>query len=82
MLPRPLSGEAVHPAGRRAVACTGHFNWSTVTLLALVVYVYAVEVQRGDWSSILAGLAFLLTDWFNEIVNALVLHVNGDDAAL
>jgi hypothetical protein len=33
----------------------GHFEWSTVTLLALVVYVYAVEVQRENWSAILAA---------------------------
>ncbi len=58
----------------------GHFEWSTVTLLALVVYVYAVEVQRENWSAILAGLAFWLMDWFNEIVNALVLHFDGHAA--
>src|SRR5947209_8209376 len=55
----------------------GQFEWSTVTLLALVVYVYAVEIERASWSVILAGLAFWLMDWANEIVNALVLHFNG-----
>jgi hypothetical protein len=58
----------------------GMFNWSTVTLLALVVYVYAVEVQRGSWSALLAGVAFWLMDWANEIVNALVLHFDGHAA--
>jgi hypothetical protein len=58
----------------------GHFNWSTVTLLALVVYVYAVEVERSNWSAILAGVAFWLMDWFNELVNALVLHFDGHAA--
>jgi hypothetical protein len=48
--------------------------------LALVVYVYAAEVERSNWSAILAGLAFWLMDWFNEIVNALVLHFNGHAA--
>ena len=48
-----------------------------MTLLALVVYVYSVEVERANWSAVLAGLAFWLMDWFNEIVNALVLHFNG-----
>jgi hypothetical protein len=56
----------------------GMFQWSTVTLLALVVYVYAVEVQQANWSAVLA--AFWLMDWFNEIVNALVLHFNGHAA--
>ncbi len=58
----------------------GMFDWSTVTLLALVVYVYAVEAQQANWSAVLAGLAFWLMDWFNEIANALVLHFNGHAA--
>jgi hypothetical protein len=61
----------------RLLRAPGHFNWSTVTLLALVVYVYAVEVERANWSAVLAGLAFWLMDWLNEIVNALVLHFHG-----
>ena len=59
---------------------TGQLDWSTVTLLALVVYVYAVEIERRNWSAILAGLAFWFMDWANELINALVLHLNGDAA--
>jgi hypothetical protein len=59
---------------------SGMFDWSTVTLLALVVYVYAVEVERANWDAVLAGIAFWLMDWANEIVNALVLHFNGHAA--
>jgi hypothetical protein len=58
----------------------GMFDWSTVTLLALVVYVYAVEVERASWDAVLAGVAFWLMDWANEIANALVLHFNGHAA--
>jgi hypothetical protein len=58
----------------------GLLNWSTVTLLGLVVYVYAVEVERANWNAVLAGLAFWLMDWVNEIVNALVLHFDGHAA--
>ncbi len=58
----------------------GLFEWSTVTLLALVVYVYVVEIERSNWSAILAGIAFWLMDWVNEIINALVLHFNGHAA--
>ena len=57
------------------------FQWSTVALLGLVVYVYTVEVERRRWEIVLAGLAFWLMDWFNEIVNSVVLHVS-DRAAL
>jgi hypothetical protein len=50
------------------------FKWYVVALLGFVFYVYAVEVERRRWDIILAGLAFWLMDWFNEVVNALVLH--------
>jgi hypothetical protein len=57
------------------------FKWYTVTLLAFVLYVYSVEVERRRWDIVLAGLAFWIFDWFNEVMNALVLHFS-DRAAL
>jgi hypothetical protein len=57
------------------------FKWYTVALLAFVLYVYSVEVERGRWDIVLAGAALWLVDWFNEVVNALVLHFT-DRAAI
>jgi len=57
------------------------FKWYAVTLIALVMYVYAVEVERKRWDIVLAGAAFWLADWINEIANSLVLHFT-DRAAL
>ena len=54
-----------------------HFQWYVIPLFALVVYVYANELERKNWSLILAGLAFWGMDWFNEIWNALVFHFTG-----
>jgi hypothetical protein len=53
------------------------FQWSTVTLLAFVIYVYAVEIERGRFDIALAGLAFWLMDWFNELVNSAIWHMSG-----
>ena len=50
------------------------FQWYLIPLFALVVYVYAVEVERRNWSAVFAGLAFYGMDLFNEVWNALVLH--------
>jgi hypothetical protein len=50
------------------------FQWSTVALLGFAVYVYAVEVERRRWDIVLAGAAFWLMDWFNELANSAVLH--------
>lgn len=50
------------------------FQWYVITLFAFVAYVYAVEVERRNWSLALAGLALWGMDWFNEIWKALVFH--------
>jgi len=54
-----------------------HFQWYIIPLLLLVMYVYANEVEKKNWSLVLAGLAFWLMDWFNEIWNGLVFHFTG-----
>jgi hypothetical protein len=58
-----------------------HFGWSTIMFLAIVVYIYTVEVEHRRWAVVLAGLALWLMDWFNELVNSAVLHLT-DHAAL
>lgn len=55
----------------------GQFQWYVIPLFALVVYVYAVEIERQNWSLVFAGLAYWGMDWFNEIWNALAFHFNG-----
>jgi hypothetical protein len=55
----------------------GQFQWYVIPLFALVVYVYAVEVERQNWSLVFAGLAYWGMDWFNEIWNGLVFHFTG-----
>ena len=51
------------------------FVWYVITLFAFVVYVYASEIERKNWSLVFAGLAFWGMDWFNEIWNSLVFHI-------
>ena len=53
------------------------FQWYVITLFALVVYVYSVEIERRNWNLVFAGLAFWGMDWINEIWNSLVLHFSG-----
>jgi len=50
------------------------FQWYVISLFALVVYVYANEIERRNWNLVFAGLAFWGMDWFNEIWNSLVFH--------
>ena len=53
------------------------FQWYVIPLFALVVYVYAVEIERRNWNLVFAGLAYWGMDWFNEIWNSLVFHFTG-----
>lgn len=56
-------------------------DWSVVVLLAIVSYVYTVEIEAKRWPVVFAGIGFLLMDLFNESINALVLHLT-DHAAI
>jgi hypothetical protein len=74
---------AVTHATRQAEAMLrdgSRFQWSTVALLGFAIYVYAVEIERRRFDIVLAGLAFWLMDWFNELVNSAVLHASGTSA--
>ena len=56
---------------------SAQFSWYVIPLFLIVVYVYSYEVDRKNWSRVLAGLAFWGMDWFNEIWNGLVFHFSG-----
>ncbi len=45
----------------------GQFQWYVIPIFVIVVYIYSVEVQRRDWSTVMAGLAFYGMDLFNEL---------------
>jgi hypothetical protein len=53
------------------------FQWYVITLLGLVVYVYANEIEKRNWKVVAAGLALYGVHWFFEILNALVQHFSG-----
>ncbi len=60
---------------QRLVRDPSLFKWYAVALLALVFYAYANEAERGRWDIVAAGLAVWFADWFNEIVNAVILEL-------
>lgn len=48
-------------AAQRAMSIlrdAGQFKWYVIPLLAFVFYVYTVEMEKKNWSLVLAGLAF------------------------
>ena len=53
------------------------FQWSAITLLAIVVYIYLNEIQKENWRGVAGGLALYGVHWFVEIANALVQHFSG-----
>ncbi|MCX5866587.1 MAG: hypothetical protein NT009_03760 [Proteobacteria bacterium] len=52
----------------------GHFEWYLVPLLAFVLYVYVVEIERKNWNGILVGLLFYAGEFLWEMINGLVLY--------
>lgn len=55
----------------------GRFQWYVIPLLAIVVYIYANEIQHRNWNVVAAGLALYTVHWFFEILNALIQHFTG-----
>ena len=53
------------------------FQWYVITLLALVVYVYANEIEKRNWKPIAAGLSLYMVHWLVEIINGLIQHFSG-----
>ena len=60
-----------------AVRNTGNFNWTFITLFAFVVFVYASEFKKKNFSGIVAGLSLYMVHWLYEIVNAIIGGVTG-----
>jgi len=54
-----------------------HFQWYVIPLLLLVIYAYGEQAAARRWNVVLAGLAFWLMDWVNEIWNGLLFHFSG-----
>jgi hypothetical protein len=59
-------------------------KWYVIPLLALVLYIYAVEMRKarssGNWDPVLAGLTLFGMDFFNETWNGWVLALSGRSA--
>ena len=56
---------------------TDHFQWYVISLLAIVTYIYSVEVHNKSYNAVFAGLAFWGADSINEILNSVFFHLNG-----
>ena len=59
-------------------------KWYAVPLLAIVFYIYTVEIKKakgtGNWDAVFSGLAIFGVDFFNETWNGWVMHLSGYSA--
>ena len=56
---------------------SSHFQWYVIPLMLFAIYAYAEQAAEKRWNVVLAGMAFWLMDWVNEIWNGLVFHFSG-----
>jgi len=69
---------AAAEAAAAAVRSTDNFNWTFITLLALVVCgVYIPQIKKKNYNGIAAALALYGVHWFYEIMNAVIAHFTG-----
>jgi len=59
-------------------------QWYVVPLLALLFYVYVVEIraarQSGNWDAVIAGITLFGADFVNESVNGWIFAISGYSA--
>lgn len=59
-------------------------QWYTIPLLALLFYIYVLEMQKarrsGNWDAVLAGLTLFGMDFFNETWNGWVMVLSNRSA--
>ena len=74
-------------ASLRALNCLRDLStiqWYVIPLLAIVFYIYAVEIGKarasGDWNAVIAGAAVFGADFFNESWNGWLLVLTGRSA--
>lgn len=69
---------AAADAAKAAVRSVENFDWTFITLLALVLNgVYLVQIQKKNWNGIAAALALYGVHWLYEIANAVICHFSG-----
>ncbi len=77
-----ISGQAQGSAENLAnLRNSSNFDWSTIALFGAVSFAYSLEMDRKNWSGVLAGLAFFFMDAFNEIWNGLIFTATGQYSA-
>jgi hypothetical protein len=84
----PLSEEEeVTEASLKALDHLRDFSmmkWYAIPLLAIVLYIYAVELRKArtsrNWDPIIAGLTLFGMDFFNETCNGWILNITGRSA--
>lgn len=54
-----------------------YFQWYVIPLLAIVTYIYSLEMHNKNWNAVFAGLAYWAADSINEILNSVFFHLNG-----
>lgn len=65
-------------AAKASVRSTENFNWTFITLLALVICgVYVPNIKKNNWNTIASALALYGVHWFYEIMNAVICHYLG-----
>lgn len=59
-------------------------QWYVVPLLALLFYVYAVEIRgarsTGNWDPVIAGVTLFCADFVNESINGWIFSISGYSA--
>ncbi|MGD9909864.1 MAG: hypothetical protein AB7U79_04565 [Candidatus Izemoplasmatales bacterium] len=60
-----------------SVRSSANFNWTFITLFAIVIYIYFSELKNKNYKGLMAALALYGVHWIYEILNALIQSISG-----
>jgi hypothetical protein len=63
--------------GNAAIRSTDNFNWTFITIFAVIVFIYGTELKNKNYKGIVAALSLYGVHWLYEIANAIIQSASG-----
>lgn len=60
-----------------SIRSSANFNWTFITLFAIVIYIYFSEIKNKNYKGVMAALALYGVHWIYEITNAVIQSTSG-----
>lgn len=71
------ANEAAAGLANDAVRSTANFNWTFITIFAIIIFIYGTELKNKNYKGLVAALSLYGVHWLYEILNAIIQSATG-----